>query len=113
MFTDVDPSSEIHREEIFGPVSVIGRFKTEEEVIKISNDTHYGLMAGVFTQDINRALRVASEFDTGMVGINCISMFFITGPFGGTKQSGLGREGGIHALREYTDTKTVMVNLTY
>ena len=74
IFTDVKPDSEIHTDEIFGPVSVIRTFKTEDEVMKISNDSEYGLMAGVFTQDINKAMRIASEFDSGMVGINCISL---------------------------------------
>lgn len=70
-------------------------------------------MAGVFTQDINKALRVASDLDAGMVGVNCVSLMFQNAPFGGTKQSGLGREGGIYALRAFTETKTIMVNLTY
>jgi aldehyde dehydrogenase (NAD+) len=70
-------------------------------------------MAGVFTQDINKALRVASDLDSGMVGINCVSLMFHNTPFGGTKQSGIGREAGIHALRAFTETKTIMVNLTY
>lgn len=113
IFTDVDPNSEIHKDEIFGPVAVVRTFKTEEEVLKISNDTEYGLMAGVFTQDINKAMRIASEFDSGMVGINCISMMFSQAPFGGAKQSGVGREGGIHSIRAFTDPKTIFVNLTY
>ncbi|EME77274.1 uncharacterized protein MYCFIDRAFT_146648 [Pseudocercospora fijiensis CIRAD86] len=113
IFTDVDPKSEIHTDEIFGPVSVVRTFKTEEEVMKMSNDTEYGLMAGVFTQDINKAMRIASEFDSGMVGINCISLMMTQAPFGGSKQSGVGREAGIHALRAFTDPKTIMVNLTY
>ncbi|KAL0934684.1 putative aldehyde dehydrogenase [Colletotrichum truncatum] len=104
---------EINKQEIFGPVSVIHKFETEEEVMAKANDTEYGLMAGVFTQDINKALRIASEFESGMVGINCISLSFLTAPFGGTKQSGQGRENAIHALRSYTEPKTVMVNLTY
>lgn len=70
-------------------------------------------MAGVFTQDINKAMRVASNFDSGMVGINCISLMFMVSPFGGSKESGLGRECGIAALRAYTEPKTIMVNLTY
>jgi aldehyde dehydrogenase (NAD+) len=70
-------------------------------------------MAGAFTQDINRALRVASAFDSGMVGINCVSHMFLNSPFGGTKQSGLGRECGRESLLAYTDMKTIMVNLTY
>lgn len=81
--------------------------------MKMSNDTEYGLMAGVFTQDINKAMRIASEFDSGMVGINCISLMMTQAPFGGSKQSGVGREAGIHALRAFTDPKTIMVNLTY
>ncbi|KAF2841016.1 aldehyde dehydrogenase [Patellaria atrata CBS 101060] len=113
VFTDVDPTSEIHTQEIFGPVSVVRSFKTEEEIMKLSNDTNFGLMAGVFTQDINKALRVASEFDSGMVGVNCVSLMFMVAPFGGSKESGVGRECGVHALRAFTEPKTVMVNLTY
>jgi aldehyde dehydrogenase (NAD+) len=79
----------------------------------LSNDTQFGLMAGVFTQDINKALRVASEFDSGMVGVNCVSLMFMNTPFGGSKQSGLGRECGVYALRAFTEPKTVMINLTY
>ncbi|USP76260.1 hypothetical protein yc1106_03534 [Curvularia clavata] len=113
VFTDVDPKSELHCEEIFGPVSVVKSFKTEEEVMALSNNTNFGLMAGVFTTDINRALRVASEFDSGMVGINCVSLMFMNTPFGGSKESGLGRECGIHALRAFTEPKTIMINMTF
>lgn len=70
-------------------------------------------MAGVFTQDINRALRVANAFESGMVGINCVSLSFLTVPFGGSKQSGLGRECGKAALMAFTEPKTIMINLTY
>lgn len=69
-------------------------------------------MAGVFTQDIDKALRVASELESGMVGINCITLAFLQAPFGGTKSSGIGRENGIDALRAYTERKTIMINLT-
>ncbi|EOA86665.1 uncharacterized protein SETTUDRAFT_171066 [Exserohilum turcica Et28A] len=113
VFTDVDPTSEIACEEIFGPVSVVKSFKTEEEVMALANNTNFGLMAGVFTQDINRALRIASEFDSGMVGVNCVSLMFTNAPFGGSKESGLGRECGIHALRAFTEPKTIMVNMNY
>lgn len=113
VFTDVKDDAEINTQEIFGPVSVLAPFRTEEEVIRKANATEYGLMAGVFTQDINRALRVASEFESGMVGINCISLSFPDAPFGGSKQSGVGRECGRAALEAYTETKTVMINLTY
>ncbi|KXH41283.1 aldehyde dehydrogenase [Colletotrichum salicis] len=113
VFEGVAQDAEIARNEIFGPVSIINKFETEEEIIEKANDTNFGLMAGVFSQDINRCLRVASEIDSGMVGINCISLVFLTAPFGGTKESGLGREGAINALRTFTEPKTVMVNLTY
>jgi aldehyde dehydrogenase (NAD+) len=113
VFTDVDPASEIHTQEIFGPVSVVRSFKTEEEIMEMSNNTSFGLMAGVFTQDVNKALRVASNFDSGMVGVNCVSLMMMNAPFGGSKESGLGRECGIHALRAFTEPKTIMVNLTY
>jgi len=70
-------------------------------------------MAGVFTQDINKALRVASEFDSGMVGINCVSLMMMNAPFGGSKESGLGRECGKDALHAFTEKKTIMINMTY
>ncbi|CAI9629922.1 unnamed protein product [Alternaria burnsii] len=113
VFTDVDPTSEIHCEEIFGPVSVVKSFKTEEEIMALANNTNFGLMAGVFTQDINKALRVASDFDSGMVGVNCVSLMFTMTPFGGSKESGLGRECGVHALRAFTEPKTIMINMNY
>lgn len=113
VFTNVEAEAEIITEEIFGPVSVLNSFKTEEEILEKSNNTNFGLMAGVFTQDINKALRVASEFDSGMVGINCVSLMMLSTPFGGTKESGLGRECGRAALRAFTDQKTIMINMTY
>ncbi|KAI0512940.1 aldehyde dehydrogenase [Xylaria bambusicola] len=113
VFTDVPEDAEICKKEIFGPVSILNKFKTEEEIIAKANDTNYGLMAGVFTQDINRAMRISSELDSGMVGVNCMSLAFVNAPFGGTKESGTGRENGIHVLRTYTEPKTIMVNLTY
>ncbi|KAI0160646.1 aldehyde dehydrogenase [Xylariaceae sp. FL1272] len=113
VFTNVAEDSEICTQEIFGPVSILNKFKTEEEIIAKANDTNFGLMAGVFTQDINKALRVSSDIDSGMVGINCVSLCFLTAPFGGSKESGAGRENAINALRMFTEPKTVMVNLTY
>jgi aldehyde dehydrogenase (NAD+) len=113
VFEGVTPDKEIFQQEIFGPVAVLNKFRTEEEVIEQANSTEYGLMAGVFTQDINKALRVASEFDSGMVGINCISLTFLTAPFGGSKQSGLGRECGKGALVAFTEPKTIIINQTY
>ncbi|KAI0170098.1 aldehyde dehydrogenase [Pestalotiopsis sp. NC0098] len=113
VFTNVPADAEISRNEIFGPVSVLNSFKTEEEIVAKANDTNFGLMAGVFTQDINKAMRVASDIDSGMVGINCVSLCFLTAPFGGSKESGTGRENAINALRMFTEPKTVMINLTY
>jgi aldehyde dehydrogenase (NAD+) len=113
VFTNVASDAEIYTQEIFGPVSILNSFKTEEEVLKKANDVEYGLMAGVFTQDINKALRVASDFDSGMVGVNCVSLTFLNAPFGGSKQSGLGRECGRAALQAFTEPKTIMVNMTY
>ena len=113
IFLDTKSNASIYKDEIFGPVVVINKFKTEEEIIQRSNDSRYGLMAGVFTQDINRALRMSSSIDSGVVGINCISKIDFSCPFGGTKESGLGREMGEHALRAYTEPKTILINLTY
>ncbi|KAG9240195.1 aldehyde dehydrogenase domain-containing protein [Calycina marina] len=113
VFTNVNDDAEIVTQEIFGPVSIVNSFKDEAEIMHRSNNTNFGLMAGVFTQDINKALRVASEFDSGMVGVNCVSLMFMNVPFGGTKESGIGRECGSAGLRAFTDTKTIMINLTY
>lgn len=113
MFVDTKPDASIYKDEIFGPVAVINKFATEEEVIRKSNDSKYGLMAGVFTQDINRALRVSSAFDSGVVGVNCMSVILMSCPFGGTKESGIGREMGAAALKIYTEPKTVVINLNY
>lgn len=73
VFLNPKPDSQIYREEVFGPVSIVKTFETEEEVIELANDTEFGLMSGVFTKDITRALRVSSKIDSGVVGINCIS----------------------------------------
>ncbi|KAG7410020.1 aldehyde dehydrogenase domain-containing protein [Fusarium sp. MPI-SDFR-AT-0072] len=111
-FIEVAEESEIATKEIFGPVSVIMKFKDEDEVIARANNSEYGLAAGVFTRDINRALRVAGEFEAGMVGINCISRLFLNTPFGGYKESGLGRECGLVGLTSWMETKTIMINMT-
>jgi aldehyde dehydrogenase (NAD+)/retinal dehydrogenase len=94
VFLHPKPDAEIYKTEVFGPVAVIRTFETEEEVLRLANDTEYGLMAGVFTRDINRALRVSSKIDSGVCGINCISQMSIQVPFGGRKSSGIGREFG-------------------
>ncbi|KIV98709.1 uncharacterized protein PV09_09536 [Verruconis gallopava] len=113
VFADTKEGSTIYSEEIFGPVVVVNKFSDEDEIISCANNSRYGLMAGVFTQDIQRALRISSAVDSGVVGVNCISTISQSCPFGGTKESGLGREMGEHALRAYTEPKTVLVNLNY
>ncbi|EGP84352.1 uncharacterized protein MYCGRDRAFT_48167 [Zymoseptoria tritici IPO323] len=95
--------------QIFGPVSIVKTFETEEEVLRLANDTEYGLMSGVFTQENTRALRFAKGLDTGVVGVNCVSFMNMQVPFGGRKQSGIGREFGEYALRAYTEPKTILI----
>ncbi len=103
--TGVSPSMAIANEEIFGPVASIIRFETEADAIKIANATPYGLAAYLFSQDISRAWRVAEALETGMVGINEGLFSNEVAPFGGVKQSGLGREGAQEGLEEYLETK--------
>ncbi|KAL6230136.1 hypothetical protein BDW75DRAFT_248918 [Aspergillus navahoensis] len=100
--------AQVYQEEIFGPVVCVKTFKDEEDFLRMANDTEFGLMAGVFTQDVNRAMRLSASLDSGVVGINCVSYINIQAPFGGTKQSGIGREMGHYALRSFTEPKTVL-----
>lgn len=99
VFTDCKPSMKIVREEIFGPVAVMIKFDDEEEVIRMANDTIYGLGAGVFSLNIKRALSVAHRIQAGTVGVNMVNMTHWQAPFGGFKQSGMGRELGEESLR--------------
>ncbi len=110
--TGVTPKMSIVREEIFGPVVVAESFTRPEEVIPRANATPYGLAAGVWTNDIAKAHRVAAELKAGTVWINCYNVFDAALPFGGYKQSGWGREMGHEALELYTETKAVVVNLS-
>lgn len=111
VFADVDNRSRLAQEEVFGPVLAIIPFDTEEEVIALANDVPYGLVAGLWTQDIGRAHRVAAEIDAGLVSINTYRPVHWMLPYGGYKLSGLGRENGLAALEEYTEIKTVVVEL--
>ena len=106
---DVKPGSTILQEEIFGPVAPIVRFKTEEEAIRLANDTEYGLVSYAYTQDLKRGLRLIEKLDTGMTGLNTGLVSNAAAPFGGVKQSGLGREGGAEGINEYLETKYVMI----
>lgn len=111
VFADVDATAEINRDEVFGPVAVVHRFESEEEVTGLANATNFGLYASVFTQDVSRAIRVSSALDSGTVGINCAGYLDVGTPFGGTKESGVGRELGKDALLAWTETKTVFINI--
>ncbi|RFU28415.1 hypothetical protein B7463_g7914, partial [Scytalidium lignicola] len=111
IFTNVTDGMSIYREEVFGPFVVISSFKTEEEAVTRANDTTYGLGAAVFTQDIKRAHRVAADIEAGMVWINSSNDSDFRIPFGGVKQSGIGRELGEAGLAAYTNIKSVHVNL--
>jgi aldehyde dehydrogenase (NAD+) len=111
IFTEVKPEMRIAQEEIFGPVLVAIRFKTEEEAIKIANQTPYGLAAGLWTSDLSRAHRVAAKLDSGMVFINRYGCYDFASPFGGFKQSGWGKEMAIQSLDAYTKTKSVWIKL--
>ncbi|KAI1024501.1 hypothetical protein LB503_007417 [Fusarium chuoi] len=111
VFGDVHHQMRVFREEIFGPVVVITKFSSEEEALKLANDSTYGLGAAVFTKDVERAHRVAAEIEAGMVWINSTQDSEPYIPFGGVKQSGIGRELGEAGLEAYSNTKSVHVNL--
>ncbi|KAI5291687.1 mitochondrial aldehyde dehydrogenase [Ascosphaera acerosa] len=111
IFIDVDPKMEIFQEEVFGPFVVIAKFKTQDEALAIANDSVYGLGAAVFTRDIARAHRVAADIESGMVWINSSNDTDYRVPFGGVKQSGIGRELGEAGLDAYTQCKAIHVNL--
>ena len=108
---NITDDARVLKEEIFGPVAPIKDFSSEEEAIAAANDTEYGLVAYVFTRDIKRALRVCEGLETGMVGLNQGMVSNVGAPFGGVKQSGLGREGGKWGIEEFLETKYVAVNL--
>jgi betaine-aldehyde dehydrogenase len=101
----------IVQEEIFGPVLVIQRFSTEAEAIRLANDTVYGLAGGVFTQDGAKAMRVIKKLRAGITWINSYHPTFNEAPWGGYKQSGIGRELGSFGLDEYTEVKQININL--
>lgn len=104
---DVPPHASILREEIFGPVAPIVTFRDEAEAIELANDTEYGLVAYVFTRDLDRGLRIAEDLEVGMLGLNAGVISNPAAPFGGVKQSGLGREGGSEGIEEYLETQYV------
>ena len=111
VFTDVSDDMRIAKEEIFGPVMQIMKFKTLDEVIERANKSNYGLAAAVFTKNIDRALMVAQGLQSGSIWINCQNAFLVQAPFGGFKESGIGRELSEYALHEYTEVKTITIKI--
>jgi acyl-CoA reductase-like NAD-dependent aldehyde dehydrogenase len=107
LLADVDPDSQISQEEIFGPVLTVTPYDTDDDAVAIANNSIYGLSGEVSSGDVDRAMAVARRMRTGNVTINGKSHFGITGPFGGTKQSGLGRRNGDEGYREYLEGKTI------
>jgi succinate-semialdehyde dehydrogenase/glutarate-semialdehyde dehydrogenase len=104
VLVSVPESCEILQNEIFGPVAPICTFSTEDQAVQMANNTEYGLVAYAFTKDLNRGLRLAERLETGMFGLNTGLVSNPAGPFGGVKQSGLGREGSLEGIEEYLET---------
>lgn len=107
--SDVRAGSDILREEIFGPVLAIAPFRDEDEAVRLANDTEYGLVSYVFTNDLARGHRMIDRLDTGMMGLNAGVISNAAAPFGGVKQSGVGREGGLEGIHEYLSTKYTLL----
>jgi succinate-semialdehyde dehydrogenase/glutarate-semialdehyde dehydrogenase len=111
VLSDIADGAELLREEIFGPVAPVKSFSTDEEAVAAANDTEFGLVAYVFTRDLDRALRVSESLEVGMLGLNKGLVSNAAAPFGGIKESGFGREGGPEGIEEYLTTKYVAIDL--
>ena len=111
VLSGVEDGWPVCQEEIFGPVAPIMTFKTEEELIRRANDTIFGLACYLYTQDIARVIRVTEQLDYGLIGVNDAAGYTHEIPFGGFKESGLGREGGKEGLAMYLEVKSVVMNL--
>ena len=110
VIADVPGNARLLKEEIFGPVAALQAFDSDEEVIQKANDTEYGLAAYLYTGDLKRGLAISEKLEAGMIGLNRGFVSDLAAPFGGVKQSGLGREGGHHGLKEFTECKYIAVN---
>jgi succinate-semialdehyde dehydrogenase/glutarate-semialdehyde dehydrogenase len=109
VLSGITPAMDIFRKEIFGPVASVIKFKTEEEAVRVANDTEFGLAAYFYTQNLGRSWRVMEQLEYGMVGLNEGIISTEVAPFGGIKQSGLGREGSKYGIDEYTELKYCLV----
>jgi succinate-semialdehyde dehydrogenase/glutarate-semialdehyde dehydrogenase len=109
VLTGVTPNMLVSHEETFGPVAPLIRFNTEEEVIRLANDTEFGLSGYFYSRDVGRIFRVAEQMEAGIVGANVGIISTEIAPFGGVKQSGLGREGSKYGLEEYMEIKYILV----
>jgi len=109
VLTGVTPDMLVSHEETFGPVAPLIRFKTEEEVVKLANASEFGLSGYFYSRDVGRVFRVAEQMETGIVGANVGIISTEVAPFGGVKQSGLGREGSKHGLEEYLEIKYILL----
>ena len=111
VFADATPTMRISREEVFGPFAIFAKFSSQEEVVRLANDTEYGLSAALFTKDVTRAIRVSEQLQAGTVWINSSNTSDPRIPFGGYKQSGIGHENGQIGLESYSTLKAVYINL--
>lgn len=111
IWTGLGENSAIVREEIFGPCCHIQPFDAEDEVVRLANETPYGLACAIWTENLSRAHRVASKMEAGIIWVNSWFLRDLRTPFGGSKQSGIGREGGVHSLEFYTELRNVCIKL--
>jgi succinate-semialdehyde dehydrogenase/glutarate-semialdehyde dehydrogenase len=111
ILTDVTPAMKVTREETFGPVSPLFRFKTDDEAIRLANDTEFGLASYFYARDLGRVWRVAEALESGIVGINTGLISTAEAPFGGVKESGLGREGSKYGIDEFLEIKYLCMSV--